>query len=596
MSKHGAVSLFSVFRNRPFTLLWSGQLVSSMGSALTSLAASFLVYQVTGSALSVGLMLMASAGPTILVGLFAGVIVDQYDRKRIMLISDLSRGLLIALIPLLSQIHIAWLYILVALTSAITQFFDSAHASILPEVATEDELSSANALMAVSSVGSTTVGFAAAGMLASGETIVWAFYLDALSFIISALLILFTSLPRVPRAENTSLRAIGRNLQTGLRAVADIPILRSLFLVAIPIFLIFGLQNSILLPFMISALKGTEFQFGLQQAAEAAGIALGSLVMARLANRIREGQWLAISFLLLALDSILYSFSKSVGFAIFLLAVSGFVNAPSYIARQLVIQRAAPRALRGRINSAFFVVRDVMFVLGMALAGLADLMDVRVLFLISALALLAAGAAVLFMPGLGEIASEWKRAWQLLRGSEAAPRMGAGRAATLQEIDAFVSHLPDLAGMNRKERLDLAAQTLTVRAEGGEVVVFRGENSDSAYYILKGSVGVGVLREDDYDVVNILQAGDFFGEVAALMGVPRSANVITEEESEFLILPAAVMRRLARQYPALGQVFQTTISTRLARIELPLGTQLDQSLLRELRTEDLPAGQDPPDP
>jgi CRP-like cAMP-binding protein/Na+/melibiose symporter-like transporter len=596
MSKHGAASLFSVFRNRPFTLLWSGQLVSSMGSALTSLAASILVYQVTGSALSVGLMLMATAGPTILVGLFAGVIVDQYDRKRIMLASDLSRGLLIALIPLLSQIHIAWLYILVALTSAITQFFDSAHASILPEVASEEELSSANALMAVSSVGSTTVGFAAAGLLASGETIAWAFYLDAISFGVSALLILFTSLPRVPAAENTSLRAIGRNLQTGMRAVADIPILRSLFLVAIPIFLIFGLQNSILLPFMITALKGTEFQFGLQQAAEAAGIALGSLVMARLANRIREGQWLAISFLLLALDSILYSFSKSVGIAIFLVAVSGFVNAPSYIARQLVIQRAAPRALRGRINSAFFVVRDVMFVLGMAMAGLADLMDVRVLFLISALALLAAGAAVLFMPGLGEIASEWKRTWRLLRGGEAAPRLGAGRAATLDEIDAFVSHLPDLAGMSRKERLDLAAQTLTVRAEGGEVVVFRGENSDSAYYILKGSVGVGVLREDDYDVVNILQAGDFFGEVAALMGVPRSANVITEEESEFLILPAVVMRRLARQYPALGQVFQTTISTRLARIELPLGTQLDQSLLRELRTEDLPAGQDSPSP
>jgi CRP-like cAMP-binding protein len=85
--------------------------------------------------------------------------------------------------------------------------------------------------------------------------------------------------------------------------------------------------------------------------------------------------------------------------------------------------------------------------------------------------------------------------------------------------------------------------------------------------------------------VNVLREGDFFGEVAALMGVARSANVITEEESEFLILPARVMRRLAKQFPGLRQVFYTTITERLARIELPGDTLLDQGLLKELRTE-----------
>jgi MFS family permease len=580
-------SMFSVFRNRSFTRLWSGQLVSSMGSALTTLAASILVFRMTGSALSVGLMLMATSGPTILVGLIAGVFVDRFDRKRIMLASDLSRGILIALIPILARLNIAWLYILVACSSAITQFFDSAHASILPEVATEDELSAANALMAISSVGSTTVGFAAAGMLATGNTIDWAFYLDAISFGVSAILILFTLIPKLPVVENTSLRAIGQNLKAGLRTVVDMPILRSLFLVAIPIFLIFGLQNALFLPFIMKALQATEFEFGLQQAAEGVGIALGSLLMARLASRIHEGQWLAMSYLLMAVASIVYSFSTTVALAIFLVGLTGFVNAPSYIARQLVIQRATPREMRGRVNSAFFVVRDVMFVLGMALAGLADIMDLRLLFLFSSLALLAAGAAVLFLPGLGEIATEWKRTWKLLRGVEAAPRLGAGRAATIAEIEHFVRHLPELSGMSHEERLQLAAETLVVKAPGGEVVVYRGEASDSAYFILKGSVGVGVIKGADYDIANILREGDFFGEVAALMGVTRSANVITEEESEFLILPARVMRRLARQYPGLRRVFNAVITERLHRIELPRGTQLDQGLLRELRTEDV---------
>ena len=130
-------SPFAIFRNRNFTFMWTGQLVSSIGSALTTLAASVLVFRETGSALSVGLMLIATSGPTIVIGMLAGVFVDRYDRKRIMLVSDLLRAILIFLIPSLIHLHLNWLYVIVALTSGITQFFDSAHASVLPEVASD---------------------------------------------------------------------------------------------------------------------------------------------------------------------------------------------------------------------------------------------------------------------------------------------------------------------------------------------------------------------------------------------------------------------------------------------------------------------------
>src|SRR4249920_3439374 len=91
-SRNASSSTFSIFRNRNFSLLWTGQLVSTMGSALTSLAASIYIYRLTGSALSVGLMLMATAAPSLVVGLFAGVVVDRYDRKRIMIATDLIRA------------------------------------------------------------------------------------------------------------------------------------------------------------------------------------------------------------------------------------------------------------------------------------------------------------------------------------------------------------------------------------------------------------------------------------------------------------------------------------------------------------------------
>src|SRR5512137_1078829 len=94
-------SPLAIFRNRGFLLMWTGQLVSSAGSALTALAASILVYRLTGSALSVGLMMMATALPTLFVGLVAGVFVDRYDRQRIMIAANVIRAVLVGSIPFL---------------------------------------------------------------------------------------------------------------------------------------------------------------------------------------------------------------------------------------------------------------------------------------------------------------------------------------------------------------------------------------------------------------------------------------------------------------------------------------------------------------
>src|SRR5512146_900028 len=254
VAAQASLSPFSVFRNRNFSLMWSGQFVSTMGSALTSLAASIYVYRLTGSALSVGLMLMATAAPSLLVGLFAGVFVDRYDRKKIMIAADLMRGALVLLIPLLAPLGVGWLYVIVALTSAIGQFFDPAYESVLPEVASEEELAAANSLIAISSFGSTAIGFAASGLIASAADISWAFYLDAISFVFSAYCIYLMRLKVLSADETTSASAVLSNLQTGVRELFKRPILSSLFTMQTPVVFSFGLVNALLLPFALRAL------------------------------------------------------------------------------------------------------------------------------------------------------------------------------------------------------------------------------------------------------------------------------------------------------------------------------------------------------
>lgn len=584
-TKPASTSPFAVFKNRSFSLLWTGQLVSTIGSALTSLAASIYVYRITGSALSVGLMLMATAAPSLLVGLFAGVFVDRYDRKTIMITADISRAILILLIPILVPLNIVWLYIIVMLTSAIGQFFDPAHESVLPEVASDDELAAANSLIAISSFGSTAVGFAAAGLIASAASINWAFYADAITFVISAICVYFISVKPIQVEEETSAAVVLKNLRAGVRQLFNTPVLRGLFSIQVMAFISFGLSNTLLLPFALKALKATEFEYGLQEGLTSIGFVVGSLLMAKVFDRMQAGAWLAISFLGMAIVGIIYSFLHSVPLAILLITFSGFFNAPSSIGRRVIVQRNTPAEMRGRVSSVFFVSRDVLFLIGMSAAGLADLMDVRLLYLVSAVMLLLAGAAILFMPELGQSLAQWRRTFALLRGIEAAPRLGAGRPATMVEVERFISHMPELSVMSPKERSQLTSETLVAEAPGGKVVVYRGESSNAAYFILKGSVGAGYIKDEEYVILNYLHEGDFFGEVAALTGAQRTANIITEDDCEFLIIPSKVMRRLAQKYAGLREVFYTVITERLSVTELPIGGGLDQQLLRELRTD-----------
>ena len=287
-------SAFTIFRRRNFTLLWTAQFISTMGTGLASIAASILVYRLTGSAMSVGLMLMATALPSLFVGLVAGVFVDRVDRKRIMIAADLIRALFIALIPVLLPFGVAWLYVLVMLSSAVAQFFDPAQAAVLPEVASDEELAAANSLMTISNVGALTVGYAGAGLIATFSSIAWAFYLDAASFVISALCIMRVRIAPIVVEGETNIAAVVRNLRAGVAFVRATLVLRSLFLVFVPIFIAFGLNNALLLPFATRALGATEFGYSLLEGMSTVGFVAGSLLMAGLADRLHEGQWVAL--------------------------------------------------------------------------------------------------------------------------------------------------------------------------------------------------------------------------------------------------------------------------------------------------------------
>ena len=585
------ISPFAVFRNRDFTFLWSAQLISTIGSSLASLAASILVFRETGSALSVGLMLIATAAPSVVLGLVAGVFVDRSDRKRIMVVADLLRAVLVISIPFFIQSNVAWLYVIVALTSGVGKFFDPALESVLPEIASDEELAAANSLMAISTFGSTAVGFAASGIIAARFPIEWAFYIDGGTFLVSTIFILLVRVPDLIVEGKTTVSVVWQNLAEGARFLFDTPIIRSLLIISVPAIISFGLWNTLLLPFAIRALDATEFEYGIQEALTSLGFVAGSFFMARYSERLREGQWIAFCYLGMGIVGGIYAQAGTIQFATVMVTISGFLNAPASIARRLVIQRNTPREVRGRVFSAFFVSKDLMFLIGMAAAGLADLIDVRVMVLSSALLLVFAGGLTLFMPGLGRTAAEWRNAVALLRAAPEAPGLGAGISATAADFDRLVGHLPGLALLSRDQQEEFIAPATVTEAPVGTTIIREGETSDAVYFVLEGRTIAGTATAGgSYRSLSAMNPGDFFGEIAALTGKARTADVVAEEESVLLKVPAEAIGPLMEN-PELNRLFLRTMTQRLMRTsinDMPRFAGLDEDLARALRTPSIP--------
>jgi len=588
-----SVSSTAVFRKRDFVLMWFAQLVSTAGSSLTDLAAGIYVYEQTGSAFLVGVTLMATAIPSLIVGLIAGVFVDRYDRRSVMIASNLGQAVVVALIPFLIGVDTALLFVAILVNAGIKQFFDPAYEALIPEIATDDELTAANAFLQIASFGSTAIGFAAAGLLASAFDIRWAFWIDSLTFVVSAFCIFLLQVRSKPAGadEDTSVGVVVRNLTLGIRAIVDTPMLRRLFLLGAPVFFSFGLWNVLLLPMAIKELGATEYEYGLQEGLTSVGFVVGSLFMAKYAGRLQTGLWVFVGTLGMGICGVFYGLSPTIAIAVIWVTLSGFFNSPSAVARQTLLQRNTPRELRGRVFSANFVMRDVIFLAGMAGAGLADIVDVRILLVAASLILCVVGVVALFVPGIGRPAAEWRRGVAALRAARAAGTVAAGplaRPATVGDFELLVGRLATFTRLSAAQRSAFLSHATVRDVPEGSRVIAQGDPATSAYFILDGEAAAGIPESDGtYRGLSTMSAGDFFGEIGALTGSTRTADVVVTRPSTLMEVPADALRAVM-EVPEVNKLLLSTLTERLLRTnqpDLPRLASMDQGALRDLRTK-----------
>ena len=181
---------------------------------------------------------------------------------------------------------------------AIKQFFDPAHDSLIPEIASDEELAAANSFLSIASFGSTAIGFAGAGLLAGTVGLTMGVHHRRRDVRLRGRLHRPDGPPPDADARRRCERAvIVDNLKSGMATLFGTPIIRSLFAVGALMFFSFGLWNVLLLPFSLQVLGATEFQYGLQEGLTSVGFVAGSFFMARFSRLLPEPVWIIVAMI-----------------------------------------------------------------------------------------------------------------------------------------------------------------------------------------------------------------------------------------------------------------------------------------------------------
>jgi len=180
-----------VLFKKNFFSLWTGQIISEFGDRLNQMALIALVYSKhPGSVLALASLLFFIVIPVFVIGPFAGVYVDRWDRKRVMIISDIVRALLVLAIPIFVHLDMMWpVYFVVFLIFSATRFFLPSKMAFIPSIVSEEKLVVANSLSNTTRMIATVLGFALAGYIVKWIGHMWGFYLNSISYLVSAFFI-----------------------------------------------------------------------------------------------------------------------------------------------------------------------------------------------------------------------------------------------------------------------------------------------------------------------------------------------------------------------------------------------------------------------
>jgi MFS family permease len=399
------VGLARPLRSRDFRLLWTGMTASLAGDGIFVVAIAWTAYSLWNAPVALSVVGIAMTVPTIACLLLGGIVSDRFDRRRILLYSDLGRGAVVGLLAALALLHaltFAGLTAIVALYGVGAAFFTPAFESIVPSIVPAEDLAQANALdQFVRPIALRLVGPALGGWLIGTLGVGTAFAVDAASFLVSAVTVVRLRPSAVAPAPVSTVAA----LNAGLRFVRRNVWLWGTLLSAAIAYLAFLGPTETLLPFVVkNTLHGSATDLGLVFAAGGVGAVGAAAVMGQRGQPRRDVTFMYVCWTLATLAVVGYGLGRTVPQLMLACLLFNALEAAGTIVWSTVKQRHIPSGLLGRISSLDWLISISLLPVSFAITGpVADVVGVRGTLVGAGLIGAAATLAALFLPGMRRI-------------------------------------------------------------------------------------------------------------------------------------------------------------------------------------------------
>jgi MFS family permease len=368
-------------RNRNYRALWLGQTVSEIGDHFNSIAVLSLALHLTGSGASLGWVMIARVLPAVIAGPVAGVVLDRADRRKVMLASDMMRGVVALAHVLLLTWRLPWLlYTLSGLLTFASPFFTSGRSAILPRVAEPDELHTANALTQTTSWLTLAIGTMLGGFSTAQFGYRGAFVFNACSFVVSALAIRFLRSreghfrPAVPTAESAR-ETHWQLFRDGLSYMGRHPLLLGIGLLQIGWSSGGGAAQVLFTLFGEVVFKRGSTGTGLIWSAAGVGLVLGGLFAHRIGEHLTFAHYkhaVTLSFLGMGLFYVGFSLTPTIWGAMVFIALSRIAMGTNSVLNRTILLTCVPDGLRGRVFTTVDAILNASMMLSMGFAGIAS--------------------------------------------------------------------------------------------------------------------------------------------------------------------------------------------------------------------------------
>ena len=369
--------------NRNYRYTWIGQVVSEIGDHFNNIAVFSLAVAATRSGMVIALIFLARAVPAMFAGPLAGVVLDRLDRKRVMIASDLIRGIVAAgfIFTVTKHPDAFLLYLLSALLMVASPFFTAGRASILPSIATSEELHAANSLTQTTQWTTLTLGALLAGSSVAAFGYKWAFAFNSLSFFVSALCISRLFLPgrgfRPPRRSLTETEVVRpwHEYAEGLRYVRSVPLILGLLLVNVGWATGGGAAQILFTVFGEMVFNRGPAGLGMIWAFAGVGLLCGgatAYTIGRKLSFLNYKRAVIVCYVVHGGAYVAFSQMRSFPLALFFIALSRAGMGTSSVLNMSQLLRIVPDEFRGRVFSTMESVTWSVMMVSMLLAGAAS--------------------------------------------------------------------------------------------------------------------------------------------------------------------------------------------------------------------------------